>query len=65
MRILILLIPGFFVGWFVIDWMRQPFSEDKELLRRWFSDQPVTVIAACTSVGSLVVWGVLTLLGFW
>lgn len=65
MRILFLLIPGFFVGWFVIDWMRQPFSEDAQLLKRWFEISPVTVIAACTSVGSIVVWGVLTLLGFW
>ena len=63
MRILILLVPGFFVGWFVIDWMRQPFSADDQLLKRWFEEQPVTVIAACTSVGSIVVWGVLTLLG--
>lgn len=65
MRILLLLVPGFFVGWFVIDWMRQPFSQDDTLLRRWFDESPVTVIAACTSVGSIVVWGVLTLLGIW
>ena len=65
MRIVLLLVPGFFVGWFVIDWMRQPFSDDGELLKRWFGEQPVTVIAACTSVGSIVVWGVLTILGLW
>lgn len=65
MRILLLLVPGFFVGWFVIDWMRQPFSADDKLLRTWFDESPVTVIAACTSVGSVVVWGVLTLLGVW
>lgn len=65
MRILFLLVPGFFVGWFVVDWMRQPFSQDDQLLKRWFEQSPVTVIAACTSVGSIVVWGVLTLLGFW
>lgn len=65
MRILLLLVPGFFVGWFVIDWMRQPFSQDDRLLRGWFEEQPVTVIAACTIVGSVVVWGVLTILGIW
>ncbi len=65
MRILLLLVPGFFVGWLVIDWMRQPFSQDDRLLRGWFEEQPVTVIAACAIVGSVVVWGVLTILGIW
>ncbi len=65
MRITLLLVLGFFVGWFVIDWMRQPFSQDDRLLRDWFAEQPVTVIAACTIVGSVVVWGVLTILGIW
>lgn len=65
MRILLLLIPGFFVGWFVVDWMRQPFSQDDKLLRRWFDEQPVTVIAACTTVGTVVIGGVLTILGLW
>lgn len=65
MRILLLLVPGFFVGWFVLDWMRQPFSEDDQLLRKWFTESPVTVIAACTSLGAIVVWGVLTILGIW
>lgn len=65
MRILLLMIPGFFVGWFVIDWMRQPFSDDPKLLRRWLREQPVTVIAACTIVGSAVLWGVLTILTRW
>lgn len=65
MRILFLIVPGFFVGWFVIDWMRQPFSRDERFLRRWFEESPVTVVAACTMVGSIVVWGVLTILGLW
>ena len=62
-RIALLLVVGFFVGWLVLDWMRQAFSDRKGLLREWFEEQPVTVIAACTIVGSLVVWGVLTILG--
>jgi len=65
MRILLLLIPGFFVGWFVVDWMRQPFSQDDKLLRRWFDEQPVTVIAACTILGTVVIGAVLTILGLW
>lgn len=65
MRILFVLVPGFFVGWFVVDWLRQPFSEDDELLKRWLKEQPVTVVAACTSLGSIVIWAVLTILGIW
>lgn len=65
MRILWLLVPGFFVGWFVIDWMRRPFSDDDKLLRRWMAEQPVTVTAACMSLGSVVIWVVLTILGVW
>lgn len=65
MRIALLLVGGFFVGWLVLDWMRQPFSDKKGLMREWFGEQPVTVIAACTIVGSVVVWGVLTILGVW
>jgi hypothetical protein len=64
-RILWLIVPGFFVGWLVIDWFRRPFSDDPGLLRRWFSEQPVTVIAACIIVGSVVLWGVLSVLGLW
>jgi hypothetical protein len=65
MRILWLIVPGFFVGWFVVDWMRRPFSDDDKMLRKWLSEQPVTVVAACTIVGSIVMWGVLTILGVW
>lgn len=65
MRIALLLVVGFFVGWLVLDWMRQPFSDRKGLMKEWFEEQPVTVIAACTIVGSIVVWGVLTVLGIW
>lgn len=65
MGILWLIVPGFFVGWLFIDWMRRPFSDDDQLLRKWMREQPVTVIAACTSIGSIVVWGVLTIIGVW
>ncbi|HSW29610.1 MAG TPA: hypothetical protein VLH75_09040 [Longimicrobiales bacterium] len=65
MRIALLLVVGFAVGWLVLDWMRQPFSDRKGLMRGWFEEQPVTVIAACTIVGAIVVWGVLTIIGVW
>ncbi len=65
MRILWLIVPGLFVGWLVIDWFRRPFSDDPRLLKRWFREQPVTVIAACVIVGSVVLWGVLSVLGIW
>lgn len=65
MRIVLLLVVALPVGWLVLDWMRQPFSSEPGLLRRWFDEQPVTVIAACMIVGSIMVWGVLTILGVW
>ena len=65
MRIALLLVVGFLVGWLVLDWMRQPFSDRKGLMKEWFDEQPVTVVAACTIVGCIVAWGVLTLLGVW
>lgn len=64
-RIALLLVLGFPVGWLVVDWMRQPFTDRKGLMKEWFGEQPVTVIAACTIVGSVVVWGVLSLVGVW
>lgn len=63
MRILLLIVPGFFVGWFVLDWMRRPFSQDDKLLKRWFGESPVTVVAACTIVGTMVLWVVLRAVG--
>ena len=65
MRILWLIVPGFFVGWFVIDWMRRPFTDNDRMVREWFGEQPVTVIAACTALGSVVVWAVLSVLRIW
>jgi len=64
-RILLLLALALPVGWLILDWMRRPFSADAALLERWFEEQPVTVIAACMIVGSIAVWGVLTVLGVW
>ncbi len=65
MRILWLIVPGFFVGWLVIDWIRRAFSDDPKLVRQWMSEQPVTMTAASISLGSIVVWVVLMILGVW
>lgn len=56
MEILWILIPGPFVGYFVMDSVRKIFSEDDEALRRVFKAQPVTMVAAATALGSVVVW---------
>lgn len=65
MRILLLIVPGFFVGLFVVDWLRRPFSEDDELVKRWLKEQPVTVVAVCTAIGSAFLAAVLMVLGIW
>lgn len=63
MSILWIVLPGFVVGVLVLDSVRRIFSEDDTLVRRLFADQPVTMIAAATTVGSVLVWGVLRALG--
>lgn len=69
MNILWILIPGPFVGYLLMDSVRKIWSEDDRVLRRIFAAQPVTMLAAATALGSVVVWavseavlGVLTLL---
>jgi len=64
-RILWIIVPGFFVGWLVLDWIRRAFSDDDKLVRKWMEAQPVTTTAACISLGSIVVWVVLMALGVW
>lgn len=61
--VLWIVVPGFFVGIFVINSVRKIFSDDDTLLRRIFSDQPATMIAVATAVGSVLVWGVFSVLG--
>ena len=65
MRILWILIPGVFVGFAVMESVRRVFSEDDQLLRKIFSEQPVTMIAAAGMIGSVVMWVVLTALRIW
>lgn len=61
--VLWIVIPGFFVGLFVIDSVRKIFSEDATVLRRLFENQPVTMTATATALGSVLVWAVLRVLG--
>lgn len=56
MEVLWVLIPGPFVGYLVIDSVRKIFSDDDRLVWRVFSEQPVTMLAASTALGSVVVW---------
>ena len=49
-------MPAPFVGYFVIDHFRRLFSDDRTLVRTIFESQPVTMIAAATALGAVVVW---------
>jgi hypothetical protein len=59
LHILLILIPGFLAGILVMDSVRKVFSDDAGLVRKLFEEQPVTMIAAATTIGSVVVWAVL------
>jgi hypothetical protein len=59
LHILLILVPGFLAGILIIDSVRKVFSDDAGLVRKLFEEQPVTMIAAATTIGSVVVWAVL------
>lgn len=63
MEILWILPAGFVAGVLVFDSVRKIFSDDDKLVRKLLTDQPVTMGAAATIVGSVLVWGALSLLG--
>ncbi len=63
MSVLWIMIPGFFVGWAIMESVRSIFSEDRRLVRRLLADQPVTMGSGATAIGSIVVWAVLRALG--
>lgn len=65
MRILWILLPGLIVGVLVFDSVRKIFSEDDRLVRSLFEAQPVTMIAAATTVGSVLVWAAMEALNLW
>jgi hypothetical protein len=59
LHILLILVPGFLAGILVMDSVRKVFSDDAGLVRKLFEEQPVTMIAAATTIGSVLVWAVL------
>ncbi len=63
MGILWIIPVGFVVGLLVFESVRRIFSEDPALVRKVLAAQPVTMGAAATIVGSVLVWGVLHALG--
>jgi hypothetical protein len=63
MEILWILPPGFVVGVLVFDSLRKVFSDDPMVVRRLLADQPVTMGAAATAIGSMIVWAALTIVG--
>ena len=65
MSILWILIPGLIVGVLLMDSVRRIFSDDDHFVRGLFESQPVTMIAAATIVGSVIVWAVLEALSLW
>lgn len=56
MSVLWILVPAPFVGFLIADSFRRVFSDDDRLLWKVFQDQPVTMFAATTALGSVVVW---------
>ncbi len=63
MQILVIVLPGFVVGLLVADSLRRIFSDDDKLIWKVLKDQPATMGASATTVGTLIVWVVLTALG--
>ena len=45
------------MGYFVIDHFRKLFSDDPNFVREVFKSQPVTMVAAATALGAVIVWG--------
>ena len=56
LKILLIMVPAPFVGYLVVDSFRSIFSEDRTLVRGLIREQPVTMLAATTALGSVIVW---------
>lgn len=56
MEIVWILLPAPFVGYLIAESVRKIFSDDERLLRKILAEQPVTMTAGLTIVGSVVVW---------
>jgi len=57
-----MMVPGFVVGVLVFDSVRKIFTDDATVTRRLLTEQPVTMVAAATIVGTVLVYGALNLL---
>ena len=62
MEVFWMMVPGFVVGVLVFDSVRKIFTDDATVTRRILKEQPVTMIAAATIVGTVLVYGALNLL---
>lgn len=62
MEVLWMMVPGFVVGVLLFDSVRKIFTDDATVTRRLLAEQPVTMTAAATIVGTVLVYGALNLL---
>lgn len=62
LQIILLMVPGFFLGWFILDRMRRSLTDKPGFWREVFGRQPATAVAGCTVLGSGVLWVVLRVL---
>jgi lysylphosphatidylglycerol synthetase-like protein (DUF2156 family) len=60
---ILLLAPP--LGVLAIWWLLKPFSDDPHFVRELFRDLPVTMIAASSMVGAILLWIILQALGRW
>ncbi len=56
MSVLWIMLPAPFVGYLIADSVRKIFSDDKTILRRRFAEQPVSMLAGATALGTAAVW---------
>ena len=62
MEVLWMMVPGLLVGVMLFDSVRKIFTDDATVTRRLLAEQPVTMTAAATIVGTILVYGALNLL---
>jgi hypothetical protein len=60
---ILLLAPP--LGVLVIWWVLKPFSDNPRFVRELFEEMPVTMFAASSMAGAIILWLVLQILGAW
>ncbi len=53
------------LGVVAIWWLLKPFSDNPRFARELFRDMPVTMVAASSMVGAILLWLILQVLGKW